>query len=71
MMKTWQRITLSCLYLITLILFTFPPVKAYAAPAESATGVGSAEKDRETLDEFDRKSPGKLQAMDGKLADIQ
>jgi tetratricopeptide (TPR) repeat protein len=69
MMKTWQRITLSCLYLITLILFTFPPVKAYAAPAESATGVGSAEKDRETLDEFDRKSPGKLQAMDGKLAE--
>jgi len=61
----------SCVFLLCVmfIIFLSAPLSVSAAPSESASGVGSAEKDQETLDKLGRTSPGKLDELDSKLAD--
>jgi tetratricopeptide (TPR) repeat protein len=57
------------LFCIPLFLFMVSPVNAQSLQAESATGVGSAQLDQEILDKFNDWAPGRLDELDGKLAE--
>ena len=61
---------LSVLYCLTiLIFFSFSSAIAESPPAESATGVGSAQQDQEQLDKLMATDPRKLDALDSRLAE--
>jgi tetratricopeptide (TPR) repeat protein len=58
------------LFLSSSLLFAqSTPAPGEGGSQESSTGVGSAVKDRETLDQFDAKFPGKLKEIDSRLAE--
>ena len=65
-LKGYAFILLVC---ITFILLILSPHEARSASDESATGVGNAQKDQETLEKFSQKAPGKIDELDSKLAE--
>jgi tetratricopeptide (TPR) repeat protein len=68
-MKYCSKLLPFLYFLTVLILFTFSSAAAESTPAESATGVGSAQQDQEKLEKLRKASPGKLDALDSKLAE--
>jgi len=55
-----------CIIFILLLVF---PRESRSASDESATGVGNAQKDQETLEKFGQKAPGKIDELDSKLTE--
>ncbi len=64
-----QRLQHLFLFCILLFPFIVSPVNAQSLQAESATGVGSVQRDQELLEKFRERAPGRLDELDNKLAE--